>query len=271
MQHVTCKRNPFRVQSFEDFCVDPRYDAPADYLHYIDATRTSGRGDQDFHAHRSDLFIRRLLHMAQSTGAQSSAAWRGGRPTELGDMTSTQAVPYSAEAVQSRLQQMRSALDETSRGAWFLKWTRTNRVHRRFVWLDIEAGKLLWSSSPQYTFSSSQLDLTEVAHMTNQLLSDSLSHRRFYQFTFHMTCRNITLATELREKFKLWYTLLRQLTMANSVCSIPGLWSRPSQKDARVGGRGAMSQWMTRYSPLQAILDSAAASAGNDIDLNDDT
>ncbi|EAN87595.1 hypothetical protein C3747_447g16 [Trypanosoma cruzi] len=200
VQSAFTQKNPFRNQTFEAFCYAPDYSAPADCRTYhcdsnewVGFQRTS---DGDFREQR-----------ATEMNSQS----------QMGPSTSSL----------SKYILIGPALGTLQSGDWFYKWTRHGRVHERYVWLDIQRHSLLWGPSPRSSFVLlSHLRLDAVMDLRPDCMFDEATQRTFYRFFLVREEQTVILATELRDKFDLWFDALRKIIFANEL---------PRQQDQSAG------------------------------------
>ncbi|KAH9598540.1 Pleckstrin homology domain [Trypanosoma melophagium] len=223
IQSAFTQQNPFRRQTFEEFCCSPEYSAPSTFSTYkADLNGWSGFqrvSDGEFGKGQSkEVFI-------QMNPARSTA--------------------YPIPPAFLRLLQS---------GDWFLKWTRRGKVHKRFVWLDIRQDLIVWGPSPRssYVFLS-HLKLNEIVDVRPDCLFDESTQRTFYRLTFLREECTTVFATEMRDKFDFWFNALGNIisTMGSSA-RWSKLWGSPeSQAAARTTN---VSDWRASSSPLHAVL-----------------
>ncbi|CAJ1028038.1 putative Meiotic cell cortex C-terminal pleckstriny [Leishmania shawi] len=227
-QTAYTQRNPFRTQSFEEFVGNPQYHPPPGFDSYSQAIATRVYSFESSRISQGDLMMRSLLDAAHPSTAEER-----GKVKVL----------------------LSSTLEKLKVGDWFYKWTRVNHVQRRYVWLNLQRGTLMWSSSAKKSaVFNSEVKLSTVMSVTPECLQVEMPVRFFYRMSINTQDRCISLATEIRNKFDVWYHVLLQLTVQNSACGVPGVWGRPSNS-VNAAGWGTASRWTSRYSPLAAIMD----------------
>lgn len=235
-QSAYTQRNIFRRQDFAEFTSNPQYRAPAGFRIYPQAMATRVYGLEASRATQGEFMVQRLIDSTHPATEEERS--------QLTDMLS-------------------STLMKVQRGDWFFKWTRINRVHQRYVWLNLQRGTLMWSLSPKQTLVlTSELKLSSIVRVVPDCLHLGAPARAFYRMTINTHDRCISFATEIRAKFDMWYRLLLQLTTLNLSYGIPSVWGRPSSSN-NATGRGAESRWTSRYSPLFAILLGAGDNRGD--------
>ncbi|CAG9576414.1 Meiotic_cell_cortex_C-terminal_pleckstrin_homology_-_putative [Leishmania major strain Friedlin] len=234
-QTAYTQRNPFRRQDFAEFAGNPQYLPPHGFHVYPQAMATRVYGLEVSRASQGDCMMQSLLDAAHPSTAEERA---------------------EMEALLS------ATLEKLQLGDWFYKWTRIKRVHQRYVWLNLQRGTLMWSVSPKKSaVLSSEVKLSTVTSVTPECLQLEAPVRFFYRMNINTPHRCISLATEIREKFDVWYHVLQQLAAPNSMYGVPGVWGRPSSS-VNAAGWGAASRWASRYSPLSAVVDNATGPTG---------
>ncbi|KAG5476398.1 hypothetical protein LSCM1_04101 [Leishmania martiniquensis] len=229
-QTAYTQRNPFRSQSFAGFTANPQYRPPPGFDVYPQAVTTRDYGHEVSRASQGDFMMRRLVDAAH--------------PSTLEERAEMEVL-------------LRATLEKLQAGDWFYKWARTNHVHQRYVWLNVQRGTLMWSSSPKKSFGlNSEVKLSAIRSVAPDCLELEVPTRVFYRINISTQDRCISLATEIRKKFDVWYRVLVQLTVPNLAYGEPGVWGRmPRSSNAREWG--STSRWASRYSPLGAITDRA--------------
>ncbi|CUE70810.1 Hypothetical protein, putative [Bodo saltans] len=171
------KPNPFRSQTFEDFCEAPHYDRNVANDIVVPQHQRQGERNQ-----------KGILAMSpQSNGAPP-----------LYD-------PQQSIAV-------------LSQGDWFLKWTRIESAHRRYVWLDLNRGVISWAKSRDSSFFlQKSVKLEDIMDLQPLCTVDEESGRSFYQVMIVSTERVLKIGTELRDKFDVWFDTLQRLCEAQRV------------------------------------------------------
>jgi hypothetical protein len=171
------KPNPYRSQTFEDFCEAPHYDRNVANDIVVPQHQRQGERNQ-----------KGLLAMSpQSNGAPP-----------LYD-------PQQSIAV-------------LSQGDWFLKWTRIESAHRRYVWLDLNRGVISWAKSRDSSFFlQKSVKLEDIMDLQPLCTVDEESGRSFYQVMIVSTERVLKIGTELRDKFDVWFDTLQRLCEAQRV------------------------------------------------------
>ncbi|RNF14957.1 uncharacterized protein Tco025E_05749 [Trypanosoma conorhini] len=225
VQGAVTQKNPFRTQTYEEFCCVPDYSAPADCRIY--------QGDNVAYAGFQRATEREL---------------REQRATEV---SSSSRLSSSASSL-SKYLVAGAALGTLQTGDWFYKWTRRGRVHERYVWLDIQRQSLLWGPSPRAAFVLlSHLRIDSVIDLRPDCMLDEATQRTFYRLFVVTEERIVVFATELRDKFDVWFDALQKIVLAHGSSRQWGqLWGSPSAGEAAaVEGR-----WISRCSPLHAIL-----------------
>jgi hypothetical protein len=236
-QSAYAQRNPFRQQDFAEFAANPKYQPPDGFDIYSQAMATQVYGLEVSRASQGEFMMQRLVEASHPATAEERA---------------------EMEALLS------STLEKLQVGDWFYKWTRINRVHQRYVWLNLQRGTLMWSLSPkQSVVLNAEVKLSTVTSITPDCLQLEAPVRVFYRMTINTPDRCISLATEIRKKFDVWYRVLLQLTAPNLVYGVPGVWSRPSSS-VNTTGRGAASRWASRFSPLDAVVNDTTGHLGHD-------
>lgn len=219
-----CAKNPFRVQSFTDFVMDPIYDAPTDLRDY-----------------------KAVINPADIDGVRAEY------------VDSVQAVKAQVKEVSSipYHQVGKATLEESiiflCAGNIFFKWPSVlhsdkESFHRRYFWLDAKRCSLTWAV-PGLLITFSQLRLRSVMKMTTDCIT--VRDREIYRMIL-LGKKVLVFGTPHRILFDQWYAVLRYIISPNSLHGAPGLWQRPSALPiARMG------RWESRYSPLYAeLLDS---------------
>ncbi|KPI87228.1 hypothetical protein ABL78_3698 [Leptomonas seymouri] len=236
-QTAYAQKNPFRCQDFAEFTANPTYEPPSGFDIYSQAMATRVYGLEVSRASQGEFMMQRLVEAAHPATA-----------TERAEM----------EALLS------SVLEKLQVGDWFYKWTRINHVHQRYVWLNLQRGTLMWSMSPkQSVVLNAEIKLSTVTSITPDCLQLEVPMRVFYRMTINTPDRCISLATEIRKKFDVWYRVLLQLTAPNLVYGVPAVWGRPSNS-VNTTGRGAASRWASRFSPLDAVVNDTTGHMGQD-------
>lgn len=239
-QSAYTQHNPFRVQTFADFAAHPNVEPPEHFAKYPEAVGKSisvgvGVAGEGSRAMLGEFLVNRLVDLTQPM----SEAERG----QMVDL-------------------LNSTLEILQKGDWFYKWTRTNTVHRRFFWLNMQRGTLAWSPSPKQSLVwNSELKISEVTSVKPDCIRDATTGRSFYRMFISTADRAICLATEVPQKFDCWYKAVEQLTLPNLSSGVPGIWGRPTSVLYN-GRRGAVGRWASRYSPLQAIADGTGGHLG---------
>lgn len=236
-QTAYAQKNPFRRQDFAEFAANPQYQPPEGFDIYSQALATRVYGLEVSRASQGEFMMQRLVEAAQPATAEERA---------------------EMEALLS------STLERLQEGDWFYKWTRINHVHQRYVWLNLQRGTLMWSLGPkQSVVLNTEVKLSTVMSITPDCLQLEAPMRVFYRMTINTPDRCISLATEIRKKFDVWYRVLLQLTAPNLIYGVPGVWGRPSSS-VNTTGRGAASRWASRYSPLDAVVNDTTGHLGHD-------
>jgi hypothetical protein len=172
------KPNPFRSQTFEDYCEAPHYDRNVSYDVVVPQHQRQGERNP-----------KRLLAMSQQ---QSD----GGPPI------------YDPQ----------HSLSVLCQGDWFLKWTRIESAHRRYVWLDLNRGVLSWAKSRDSSFFlQKSVKLEEIMDLQPLCTVDETTSRSFYQLLIVSTERTLKIGTEMRDKFDVWFDTLQRLCEAQRV------------------------------------------------------
>lgn len=234
-QTAYTQRNPFRRQDFAEFAGNPQYLPPPGFHVYPQAMATRVYGLEVSRASQGDYMMQRLLDAAHPSTAEERA---------------------EMEVLMS------ATLEKLQLGDWFYKWTRINHVHQRYVWLNLQCGTLMWSfSSKKSAALSSEVKLSTVTSVTPECLQLETPARFFYRMNIITPGRCVSLATEIRKKFDVWYHVLQHLTAPNLTYGVPGVWGRPSSS-VNAAGSGAASRWASRYSPLAAMADNTSGPTG---------
>ena len=177
-------RNPFRQQPFEEFSANPRYGPPADFV------PVGALGDQ--------LSSKRLPN---APVRQSTVAVEHIKPKVL-PSASTKPLFNLADCVQV-----------LSRGDWFLKWTRKGQVHKRYFWLDVQRGCLVWGKHPDSSILlTSSLRLADISSIQAQCVVEDETNRTYYKMHIVTQERFLHIATEKRDKFDVWYDSIQRLS-----------------------------------------------------------
>lgn len=236
-QSAFTPHNPFRTQSFADFAVDPRYEPPTHLRLYAEAA-THGSTMQYARAGPGEFLLRRL----------SCAAG----PVANGAHTVTNTV-------------INDTLEKLLVGDWFYKWTRSNRVHRRYMWLHLRRGSLMWSRfEHHHLYHKAEINLADVTQVKPEALQDSTSGTTYYRMGIFTTDRVAWFGTAIREKFDGWFKVIQLLTQPNLSSGVPGMWGRPSSI-VSYGHPGAVGRWASRYSPLHAIVQGASGPGAGEV------
>lgn len=239
-QSAYTQHNPFRVQTFADFAAHPLFDPPSHFKKYPEAVGQSSMGVGASHENGRAMLGEYLVH-------------------RLVDSTH----PMSQRERNEMIDVLNDTLATLQTGDWFFKWTRTNRVHRRFFWLNMQRGTLMWSRSLRQSLVwNSELKVADVTSIKPDCIRDATTGRSFYRMFIATADRGLCLATELPEKFDCWFKAIQQLTLPNLSSGVPGLWGRPTSV-LNNGRKGALGRWASRCSALQAIADGTAGYSGN--------
>ncbi|KEG07676.1 hypothetical protein DQ04_09121000 [Trypanosoma grayi] len=226
VQSAFTQRNPFRRQTFENFCCSPDYRVPPGFSIYQDDSNV-WKGYQ--RASESGICGQRASEDSSGGHQSLSSVYLAAGP----------------------------ALGVLQRGDWFLKWTRQGKVHERYVWLDAERGTLVWGPGPRPSLMLfSQLKLSRVMDLRPDCLFDQATQRTFYRLFFVTEERTIVFATEVRDKFDAWFDVLIKITSASGA---PQLWG---ELWGTSGAEVAQKEWSSRFSPLHAVLHGYGAAAG---------
>ena len=182
--------NPFRGQTFEQFCVAPDEDkVPED--------------------------IRRVLKEARSplvaVNARSSQVWNHKGDQLIPPMEGATVQPM----VGAPLFNFQAACGILVTGDWFLKWTRhKDKVHRRFFRVTPDGDVLAWAMTPEAGLAfASVVRIADIASVEPSCVVDEATNQTVYVMTIWSTTRVTQLGTEYREKFDIWYETLRRLSM----------------------------------------------------------
>ena len=169
---VRTLKNPFRAQSFDEFCQAPIYDPP--------------------------ITVQQLTSPKQGPP----------NPATVDSMIQPPVVQIDA-APQFDLQQ---SLQVLSTGDWWLKWTRSQQVHRRYVWLDLSRGVISWANAPNTSFFlQSHVKLEDISEILTQCVVDDSDGRTYYKMVIVTTERVLAIGTELRDKFDVWVDTVQRL------------------------------------------------------------
>ncbi|ORC87589.1 uncharacterized protein TM35_000211950 [Trypanosoma theileri] len=223
IQSAFTQQNPFRRQTFEEFCCFPDYSAPSTFSTY----KPELNGWSGFQRAAEGGFHNQFTKEALLQGNSNRST--------------VYPIPPAALAV-------------LQAGDWFLKWTRRGKVHERFVWLDTQRDIIVWGQNPRYAFVLlSHLKLNDVVDVRPDCLFDESTQRTFYRLSFVTEERTIVFATEMRDKFDFWFNALQKIiSTGRSSAKWSGLWgSVESQAAAKVT---SASDWASRSSPLHAVL-----------------
>jgi hypothetical protein len=107
---------------------------------------------------------------------------------------------------------MQASLEVMSKGDWFLKWTRSQEVHRRYVWLDLSRGVVSWATVPNASFFlQSHVRLEDITEILTQCIVDDSDGRTYYKMVIVTTERALAIGTEMREKFDVWVDAIQRL------------------------------------------------------------
>ncbi|KAG5501850.1 hypothetical protein JKF63_04120 [Porcisia hertigi] len=235
-QTAYTQRNPFRIQEFAVFATNPQYRPPPDIVCYPRTLATHVSRFEASRASQGDFMTQRLVDAAHPS------------------------TPEERDELEAFLG---TTLEKLQIGDWFYKRTRSNCLHRRYVWLNLQRGTIMWSSSPKGCFVlKSEVKLSTVTRITPDCLQPDARTSVLYRMSISTPGRCICLATEIRHKFDLWYSALQQLTAPNLTHHVPGILARPSMM-ANVSRGGAASRWESRYSPLNAIIEGMPGAVGS--------
>jgi hypothetical protein len=167
-------KNPFRAQTFEEFCQAPVYEPP--------------------------VTVQQLTKPREA--AMNPYAASGG-DRQLGSVVEVASAPQF---------DLQASLEALSHGDWFLKWTRAEAVHRRFVWLDLSRGVLSWAAMPSASFFlQSHVRLEDITEIQTQCIVDDSDGRTYYKMVLVTTERLLAIGTEMREKFDVWVDTIQRL------------------------------------------------------------
>lgn len=171
------KPNPFRSQTFEDYCEAPHYDRNVS----------------------NDIVVpQHQRQMERNQKGLLAISPQGNGAPPLYD-------PQQSIAV-------------LSQGDWFLKWTRIESAHRRYVWLDLNRGVISWAKSRDSSFFlQKSVKLEDIMDLQPLCTVDEASGRSFYQVMVVSTERQLKIGTELRDKFDVWFDTLQRLCEAQRV------------------------------------------------------
>ncbi|CAD2215830.1 hypothetical protein AGDE_14948 [Angomonas deanei] len=232
-QGAYTQRNPFRVQNFEEFAANPIYAKPPGFHAYADCKMYNFESAR---ATQGEFLLQRLA-----------------------DATN----PMSAEERESTAKFLNSVVDKLQAGEWFFKWSgRKDKVYQRYFWVNLQRGTLMWSFSPdKVSFFNAEVKLLTVTQVVPDCIQDGSTNRTFYRIRVESPEKSVCMSTEIRGKFDVWYRALKDLTASNADSGVPGIWGRPSCSINFTAG-GTMSRWASRYSPLQAVVDSANEELG---------
>lgn len=169
------KPNPFRSQTFEDFREAPHYDR------YTPDTAVIPQHNRQ--------------QKAPSPIATAMAAPRDDGSPPLFDP--------------------QQSLTVLVQGDWFLKWTRIESAHRRYVWLDLNRGVLSWAKSRDSSFfMQKSIKLEDIMDLQPVCAVDEASGRTFYKLIVVSLDRILKIGTELRNKFDVWFDTMQRLCEA---------------------------------------------------------
>eukprot|EP00796_Vickermania_ingenoplastis_P012910 gene12910-8767_t len=216
-----CTQNPFRVQSFTDFTINPDYSAPPSMKDYKAVATTSGM--EGLRAVKMDS-IQALKDQFQRAATASF------RP--MGRVSLDEVLMYLCA------------------GEWFWKW-RVEHIldiqkrQRRYFWLNGDRCALMWAMSDS-VITFSQLSLRSVVEITPDCVT--VNGKVMYRMTLHSE-KTLIFGTEHRILFDQWYAVLQYIVSPNYKHGVAGLWKRPSVSTTTAEGK-----WASRYSPLQAEL-----------------
>ncbi|RNF08522.1 hypothetical protein TraAM80_02759 [Trypanosoma rangeli] len=225
VQSAVTQDNPFRTQTFEAFCCAPDYTAPADYRIY-QGDNVASMGYQ--RTTEGELREQRVVDSYSLS--------------RLGSTTFSLSKYLVVGAVLGTLQS----------GDWFYKWTQRGRVHERYVWLDVQRHSLLWGPSPRPAFIFlSHLRIELIIDVRPECMFDEATQRTFYRIFLVTEQRTVAFATEVRDKFDVWFDALQKIVLAhNSSRQWGQLWGSSSAGEAAA----AEGRWISRCSPVHAVL-----------------
>lgn len=167
------RKNPFRNQTFEDFCEAPN----------------------------NDNVGHPVLPVQQTSGPATQPRFAPGREE------SQPSSPPLFDPQQSLL--------VLQQGDWFLKWTRIESAHRRYVWLDLSRGVISWAKSRDSSFFlQKSVKLEDIMDLQPVCVVDETSARTFYKIVVVSLDRILKIGTELRDKFDVWFDTLQRLCEA---------------------------------------------------------
>lgn len=216
-----CASNPFRVQSFTDFVIDPIYDPPRHLKTYKALKATTEMEEVQLGNEDSVQLMKARIKQVSS-------------------------IPFHPVG--------KATLDEMivfmCAGELFFKWPSTlasdnNNFSKRYFWLDGKQCSLMWGF-PGVIITFSQLKLRTIVKITTDCIS--VGGRVLYRMILHGK-RKLVWGTPQHILFDQWFAVLDYLISPNASRGAPGLWQRPSDLPITHVGR-----WEARYSPLDAEI-----------------
>lgn len=241
-QSAFTQKNPFRQQTFAEFTANPVYEPPP-HIKYFPEAKAQTTNARMF---QGDLLVQRVMRSANE----------GGR--------------YSADEIGYIQQGLLEALSVLEEGDWFYKWSRANRPSKRFVRVDLRLGIIQWFFGPEdLHVLSHSIRLCEIMSITSDSVLHGSDGRTFLRMCISTPARNLYLATQIREKYNMWFETLQRIVQPNMANGVPTLWGRPSDMTSR-GAGGAVGRWASRYSPLHAVLEGYEVVVANQRVLSSD-
>lgn len=216
-----CASNPFRVQSFTEFVINPIYDPPRHLKNYKALKATTEMEEVQVGNADSVQLVKARIKQVSS-------------------------IPFHPVG--------KATLDEMivfmCAGELFFKWNSTltsdnKKFEERYFWLDGKQCSLMWAL-PGVIITFSQLQLRTVVKITTDCIS--VGDRVLYRMILHGK-KKLVLGTPQHILFDQWFAVLDYLISPNASHGAPGLWQRPSDLPITHVGR-----WEARYSPLDAEI-----------------
>lgn len=218
-QSAFCAQNPFRVQNFTDFSINPKYDYPPNMKDY--RPMVSALAPQ-------------WLHSTISDGVQAIKE-------------QFKHVPSISASVHGKVT-LEEMITNVCAGEYFLRWTRqlfNEKSKKYYFWMNTKRYLLCWRSGLSFT-TVSKLRLRSVLKIVPECIS--FEGKPMYRMIVHGE-KLLIFGTRHRSLFDQWYEVLRCITAANAYQGVPALWKRPTASLPK-----RVNQWNLRYTPLEEVL-----------------
>lgn len=111
-----------------------------------------------------------------------------------------------------------ATLNDCQQGDWFIKWTKLDKPHLRWFWLDWKKQMLFWSNTQSAMMvMANNIRLEEVVSMKTEQQTEMMPEEPGRPRVYYCICiktykRRLDIATSDRAKFDKWYGVLDRLT-----------------------------------------------------------